>query len=81
MPQNTFTAEAMLLLESTPSSNRSLYEIIGLVIDAYWRDYDGHRRISDQRSYQRYFAFVRTFCVNYEARTSTNQQIKRRNGS
>ena len=69
---NTFTARLLLLLESQPLLERAVYgEVMKEVIAAYWRDYEDHK--SDFMP-----AFLandilrlwRTFCVNYEARTS-----------
>jgi hypothetical protein len=68
---NTFTARLLLLLESRPLVEPTVYEeLIEEVIEAYWRDYPDHK--SDFMP-----AFLandilrlwRTFCVNYEART------------
>lgn len=69
---NTFTARLLLLLESCPLLEESVYrEITEEVVAAYWRDYEDHK--SDFMP-----AFLandilrlwRTFCVNYEARTT-----------
>ena len=69
---NTFTARLLLLLESQPLLERAVYgEVMKEVIAAYWRDYEDHK--SDFMP-----AFLandilrlwRTFCVNYEARTT-----------
>jgi hypothetical protein len=68
---NTFTARLLLLLESYPLLESTVYrEIIKEVVDAYWRDYDDHR----QGFIPAFLAndilrLWRTFCVNYEART------------
>lgn len=70
---NTFTARLLLLLESRPLLEPSVYkDVIEEVVAAYWRDYEDHK--SDFVP-----AFLandilrlwRTFCVNYEANTST----------
>ncbi len=70
---NTFTARLLLLLESKPLLGKDIYEeVIDDVIAAYWKDYPDHKG-------QFQPAFVandilrmwRTFCVNYEARTSS----------
>ncbi|WP_158808369.1 nucleotidyltransferase domain-containing protein [Beijerinckia sp. L45] len=69
--KNTFTARLLLLLESIPLVGAVAYnEIVSNVLDAYWRDWEGH-------SAEFMPAFLandilrlwRTFCVNYEART------------
>ncbi len=68
---NTFTARLLLVLESCPLLESTVYEeVTKEIIEAYWRDYDDHK--SDFMP-----AFLgndilrlwRTFCVNYEART------------
>jgi predicted nucleotidyltransferase len=70
---NTFTARLLLLLESRTLLESKVYqEIIEEVVAAYWRDFYDHK--SDFVP-----AFLtndvlrlwRTFCVNYEANTST----------
>lgn len=70
---NTFTARLLLLLESRPLLEAAVYnDVIEEVVAAYWRDYEDHK--SDFVP-----AFLandilrlwRTFCVNYEANTST----------
>lgn len=68
---NTFTARLLLLLESQPLLEETVYkEVIEEVVDAYWRDYEDHRD-----SFVPAFLgndilrLWRTFCVNYEART------------
>jgi predicted nucleotidyltransferase len=69
--ENTFTARLLLLLESSPLVGKLVYQqITHEVIEAYWKDYEGHE--GDFKP-----AFLandvlrmwRTFCVNYEART------------
>ncbi|HLZ91684.1 MAG TPA: nucleotidyltransferase domain-containing protein [Candidatus Acidoferrum sp.] len=81
--KNTFTARLLLLLESRSLLNAEVYErVIDEVIGAYWRDYEG-------RENEFVPAFLandilrlwRTFCVNYEARTSrepARQKAKRK---
>jgi hypothetical protein len=68
---NTFTARLLLLLESRPLVEPSVYnEIIEEVVAAYWRDYEDH-----ENNFMPAFLandilrLWRTFCVNYEART------------
>lgn len=69
---NTFTARLLLLLESRPLLEQSVYrDVTAEVIAVYWKDYGDHK--SDFMP-----AFLandilrlwRTFCVNYEARTA-----------
>jgi predicted nucleotidyltransferase len=76
---NTFTARLLLLLESRPLLESTVYQkVIHPVVDAYWRDYEG-------RENEFVPAFLandilrlwRTFCVNYEARTSTEPPPKK----
>ncbi len=80
--QNTFTARLLLLLESRPLLEPSVYhEVTAEVIAAYWRDYQDHK--SDFMP-----AFLgndvlrlwRTFCVNYEARTSRAPDAEKAKG-
>lgn len=79
---NTFTARLLLLLESCALIGEEVYqEIAGDVFAQYWRDYGDHR--SDFMP-----AFLandilrlwRTFCVNYEARTDREPDIKKAKG-
>lgn len=70
---NTFTARLLLLLESTPLLGKAVYEqVIDDVIAAYWKDYPNNKA-----NFQPAFLandiirMWRTFCVNYEARTSS----------
>lgn len=74
---NTLTARLLLLLESQPILNEQLYETaIEQVLGNYWRDYETHSEqfvpaylINDiQRMW-------RTFCLNYEARTSRGDDV------
>ena len=76
---NTFTARLLLLLESRPLVEESVYHTVtSEVIVAYWRDYEGHR----DEFMPAYLAndilrLWRTFCVNYEARTATEPAEKK----
>jgi predicted nucleotidyltransferase len=76
---NTFTARLLLLLESRPLLEETVYkEAIESVIAAYWRDYEDHK----DEFLPAYLAndilrLWRTFCVNYEARTSTDPVEKK----
>ncbi len=70
---NTFTARLLLLLESRALIGAAVHQrAISDVLQAYWRDYDGHETefrpaflINDV------LRLWRTFCVNYEARTAS----------
>jgi predicted nucleotidyltransferase len=76
---NTFTARLLLLLESRPLLEKGIYDrVISDVISAYWRDYADHKSefipaflVND------ILRLWRTFCVNYEARTSTEPKEKK----
>ncbi len=79
---NTFTARLLLLLESKPLLEDAVYdEIVQIVIESYWRDYQDH-----QTSFMPAFLandilrIWRTFCVNYEARTKREPEDKKANG-
>lgn len=76
---NTLTARLLLVLESRPLLEESVFGmIVGDVIAAYWKDYE-------ERKSEFIPAFLandilrmwRTFCVNYEARTSTDPPLKK----
>jgi hypothetical protein len=76
---NTFTARLLLLLESQPLLDPQVYEkVIESVVAEYWKDFPKHK--SDFVP-----AFLandilrlwRTFCVNYEARTSPEPEEKK----
>ena len=79
---NTFTARLLLLLESHPLIEKSIYEeIIADVVDAYWRDFE-----KNKASFIPAFLandilrLWRTFCVNYEARTERAPEDKKAKG-
>ncbi|HSK79134.1 MAG TPA: hypothetical protein VLQ45_21960 [Thermoanaerobaculia bacterium] len=66
--RNFFTARMLLLLESTPIYNDSVYmESIERVVDAYYRDYHDH-----EKDFRPVFLvndiirFWKTLCLNYE---------------
>lgn len=80
---NTFTARLLLLLESSPLLNKSVYdEIVGDVVAAYCEDYPGHEDdFVPAFLTNDILRMWRTFCVNYEARTERDpieKKIKRR---
>lgn len=68
---NTFTARLLLLLESRPLVEDTVYkEIVQEVIRSYWRDYDDHSaNFMPAFLANDILRLWRTFCVNYEART------------
>jgi predicted nucleotidyltransferase len=79
---NTFTARLLLLLESCPLVEDSVYsEAVEDVIVAYWRDYEDHKT-----SFMPAFLandilrLWRTFCVNYEARTERAPELEKAKG-
>jgi predicted nucleotidyltransferase len=76
---NTFTARLLLLLESTPILGDSIYrKTIADVVAAYWKDYPDHKNeFSPAFLANDILRLWRTFCVNYEARTSTEPEEKR----
>jgi predicted nucleotidyltransferase len=70
---NTFTARLLLLLESKPLLGQLVYQqIIDDVIAAYWKDYPD-RKGEFQPAFiaNDILRMWRTFCVNYEARTTS----------
>jgi hypothetical protein len=76
---NTFTARLLLVLESRPLLGAKVYnEVIQEVVKAYWRDFEDH-----QTDFMPAFLtndilrLWRTFCVNYEARTSIEPPEKK----
>jgi predicted nucleotidyltransferase len=75
---NTFTARLLLLLESRPLFGEDVFsQVVEQVIDKYWRDFRRH-----ERTFMPAFLandilrLWRTFCVNYEARTTTDPAEK-----
>jgi hypothetical protein len=74
---NTFTARLLLLLESRPVMGQSVYDkAVDTVLTAYFRDHADHAS-----SFEPTFLvndilrLWRTFCVNYENRTSDTDEI------
>jgi predicted nucleotidyltransferase len=69
---NTFTARLLLLLESRPLLEETVYrEVTEEVIAAYWRDYEDHKTAFMPAFLANdILRLWRTFCVNYEARTA-----------
>ena len=71
--QNRFTARLLLLLESLPIYNKSLYErVVCEITSSYFRDYKGHEEdfhptflVND------ILRFWKTLCLNYEYRRNT----------
>lgn len=80
--KNTLTGRLLLFLESRPLLGDGVYnEIIEEVIASYWRDFEGH----SEQFMPAYLAndilrLWRTFCVNYEARTQREPEIKKIEG-
>lgn len=76
---NTFTARLLMLLESRPLLEDETYrDAIRSVIAAYWKDYEHH----ESEFVPGFLAndilrLWRTFCVNYEARTSKDPLEKK----
>jgi hypothetical protein len=79
---NTFTARLLLLLESKPLLEDDVYdEIVGAVVDSYWRDYQGHEEAFMPAFLANDILRIwRTFCVNYEARTKREPEEKKASG-
>ncbi len=71
--KNTFTARLLLLLESRPVLGSDVYNrTIDSVVEAYWRDYDDHKsEFIPTFLANDILRLWRTFCVNYEASTSS----------
>lgn len=79
---NTFTARLLLLLESQPLVERTVYEeIVREVIKSYWRDYENHS-INFMPAFlaNDILRLWRTFCVNYEARTERSPNAEKIKG-
>jgi len=70
--ENTFTARLLLLLESECLLERGIYQkSIEDVIATYWRDYKDHKNdFIPAFLTNDILRLWRTFCVNYEARTT-----------
>ncbi|HEY1731136.1 MAG TPA: hypothetical protein VGG15_05285, partial [Terriglobales bacterium] len=76
---NTFTARLLLLLESYPLIEAGVYkDVIGGVLAAYWQDYENNKNeFMPAFLANDILRLWRTFCVNYEARTSREPEEKR----
>jgi hypothetical protein len=80
---NTFTARLLLLLESHPLLGASVYkDVIEEVIAPYWKDFADHK-VDFVPAFltNDILRLWRTFCVNYEANTSsepTTENAKRK---
>jgi len=76
---NTFTARLLLLLESRPLLESEVYDkVIEDVIGAYWQDYVDHKNdFTPAFLANDILRLWRTFCVNYEARTSRQPEEER----
>lgn len=76
---NTFTARLLLLLESRPLIGQDVYDgVIKDVIAAYWRDYEKHKNdFVPAFLANDILRLWRTFCVNYEAGTTSEPEEKR----
>ena len=70
---NTFTARLILLLESKPLIGATIYpDIIREVIEPYWKDFPDHATdFVPGFLANDILRLWRTFCVNYEANTSS----------
>jgi hypothetical protein len=79
---NTFTARLLLLLESHPLAEPTVYdEVLEDVIAAYWRDYEDHSgNFMPAFLANDILRLWRTFCVNYEARTARVPDEKKAKG-
>ncbi len=76
---NTFTARLLLVLESQPLLERSVYQdVIDEVLGAYWLDYEDHKNeFIPAFLTNDILRLWRTFCVNYEARTAREPEEKK----
>jgi len=79
---NTFTARLLLLLESCPLLESTVYqEVTEEVIAAYWRDYEDHKAdFMPAFLANDILRLWRTFCVNYEARTERMPELEKAKG-
>ncbi|MGP0594196.1 nucleotidyltransferase family protein [Nitrospira sp. T9] len=73
---NTFTARLLLLLESLPLLEDTIYSnVISKVIEAYWEDYEDHgSEFVPAFLVNDILRLWRTFCVNYEAGTKNENE-------
>jgi predicted nucleotidyltransferase len=76
---NTFTARLLLLLESRPLLGENTYhKVIAEVIAPYWGDYTDHKNdFIPAFLANDILRLWRTFCVNYEARTSKEPEERK----
>jgi len=76
---NTFTARLLMILESRPLLEESVYQdVIEEVLGAYWLDYEDHKNeFIPAFLTNDILRLWRTFCVNYEARTAREPEEKR----
>ena len=79
---NTFTARLLLLLESCPLMEETVYqEVVQEVIESYWRDFADHKpNFMPAFLANDILRLWRTFCVNYEARTKRFPKEKKTKG-
>jgi hypothetical protein len=79
---NTFTARLLLLLESRPLLETTVYqEVTREVVAAYWRDYEDHKTdFMPAFLGNDILRLWRTFCVNYEAGTEREPEEKKAKG-
>jgi hypothetical protein len=79
---NTFTARLLLLLESRPLLETTVYqEVTREVVAAYWRDYEDHKTdFMPAFLGNDILRLWRTFCVNYEAGTERKPEEKKAKG-
>lgn len=80
---NTFTARLLMMLEGRPLIGEQVFsQAIGDLITAYWRDYEDHKNSFVPAFFANdVLRLWRTFCVNYEARTTNiphEKNLKRR---
>lgn len=77
--ENTLTSRLLLFLESKPLLGEAVYEdVIREVVAAYWSDYEKHKaEFVPAFLTNDILRLWRTFCVNYEARTSSTPESKR----
>lgn len=75
---NTFTARLLLLLESKPLVEAAVYkDVIEEVIAPYWKDFADHKGdFVPAFLTNDILRLWRTFCVNYEANTSSEPTIE-----
>jgi hypothetical protein len=76
---NTFTARLLLLLESCALVGKPVYqEVAGHVIAEYWKDYEAHSETFMPAFLANdILRLWRTFCVNYEAFTDKEPDVKK----